>query len=86
MRPDEPFHLLRLQVVADADPSAISLVVQRFQNLNIIPRRLCAEFGINDLLYIEVDLCGVTTEQLSLIASKIGESPSIHRAHWSHRL
>jgi hypothetical protein len=35
----------RLQVVADADPGAIARVVERFQNLNIIPRRLTAEFS-----------------------------------------
>jgi hypothetical protein len=77
--------LLRLRVVADTDPSAIGAVVQHFQNLNIVPRRICAEFGDDDRLHIEVDVCGVTTEQLSLIAGKISQSSSIHHAHW-HRL
>lgn len=49
----------RLQVVADADPGAIARVVERFQNLNILPRRLTAEFSSNDLLHIEVDVCGI---------------------------
>jgi hypothetical protein len=60
----------RLQVVADADPGAIARVVERFQNLNIIPRRLCTEFSSNDLLYIEVDVCGIPDELLTLIAGK----------------
>lgn len=81
----ETFSLLRLQVLADADPSAIGAVVQRFQNLNFIPRRICAEFGTDERLHIEIDVCGVSAEQLSLIAGKIGQSPSIHCAHW-HRL
>jgi hypothetical protein len=77
--------LLRLRVVADSDPSSISVVIQRFQNLNVVPRRICAEFGSDDRVHIEVDVCGMSAEQLSLIASKISQSPSIHRAHW-HRL
>jgi len=75
----------RLQVVADADPGAIARVVERFQNLNIIPRRLSAEFSSNDLLHIEVDVCGIPDEQLALIAGKIRQAPCILDAHW-HRL
>jgi hypothetical protein len=72
----------RLQVVADADPGAIARVVERFQNLNIIPRRLTAEFSSNDLLHIEVDVCGVSDEQLALIVRKIRQSPCIVNAYW----
>jgi hypothetical protein len=75
----------RLQVVADADPGAIARVIERFQNLNIIPRRVSAEFSSNDLLHIEVDLCGIPDEQLMLIASKIRQASSIVNAYW-HRL
>jgi hypothetical protein len=75
----------RLQVVADADPGAIARVVERFQNLNIIPRRVSAEFSSNELLYIEVDVCGVLDEQLTLIAGKIGQATSVVNAYW-HRL
>jgi hypothetical protein len=82
MYPDESFSLLRLRVVADADPAALGAVVQRFQNLNILPWRISAEFGADDLLHIEVDVCGMTEEQLSLIANKIAQSPSMHRTHW----
>jgi hypothetical protein len=41
--------------------------------------------GTDDRVHIEIDVCGMTAEQLSLIASKISLSPSIHRAH-GHRL
>lgn len=74
----------RLQVVADADPGAIARVVERFQNLNIIPRRVSAEFSSNDLLHIEVDVCGIPDEQLALIEAKIRQSPCIVNAYW-HR-
>ena len=85
MSSHESFSLLRLRVVADADPAAIGVVIQRFQNLNIVPRRINAEFGIDHRMHIEVDVCGVAAEQLSLIAGKISQSPAIHHAHW-HRL
>lgn len=78
----EFFAPLRLRVIADPDPAAISRVIERFQNLNVVPRRLSAEFATNDRLHIEVDICGITPEQLSLIASKISQSPSVHHAHW----
>jgi hypothetical protein len=75
----------RLQVVADADPGAIARVVERFQHLNIIPRQLTAEFASNDLLHIAVDVCGVSEEQLALIAGKIRQAPCVVNAYW-HRL
>jgi hypothetical protein len=85
MEISRPYSRRRLQVVADADPGAIARVVERFRNLNIIPRRLSAEFSSNDLLHIEVDVCGVPDEQLVLIAGKIGQSPCIVNVYW-HRL
>jgi hypothetical protein len=81
----EPYSRRRLQVVADADPGAIARVVERFQNLNIIPRRVIAEFSSNDLLHIEVDVCGIPDAQLALIAAKIRQSFCIVNAYW-HRL
>jgi hypothetical protein len=75
----------RLQVVADADPGAIARVVERFQNLNIVPRRLTAEFSSTDLLHIEVDVCGIDDRQLALIVGKIRQSLSIVNAYW-HQL
>lgn len=76
------FSLLRLRVVADADPTALARVLERFQNLNVIPRRVTAEFGTNDILHIAVDVCGLPEDQLALIASKICQAPSIIDAHW----
>ena len=77
--------LLRLHVVADTDPSALARVFERFQNLNIIPRRFTAEWGTDDVLHIQVDVCGLPDEHLALIAGKIAQAPSIINAHW-HRV
>jgi hypothetical protein len=81
----QPYSRRRLQVVADADPGAIARVVERFQNLNIVPRRLTAEFSSNDLLHIAVDVVGLPDEQLTLIAGKIRQAPCIVNVYW-HRL
>ena len=77
--------LLRLRVIAEADPGAIARVIERFQNLNCIPRRVIAEFGTDDRIHIVVDVCGMPEAQLALIAKKIGEATSIVLSNW-HRL
>jgi hypothetical protein len=69
-------------VVADADPSAIAQVVDRFRNQNVVPRRVLAEMTIDDRLYIEVDVSGMSEEQLSLITAKIREAPSVIHTQW----
>jgi hypothetical protein len=85
MDSSQPYSRRRLRVVADADPCTIARVVERFQNLNIVPRRVIAEFSSNDILHIEVDVCGLPDEQLSLIVGKIRQAPCIVNAYW-HRL
>ncbi len=77
--------LSRLQVVADADPQALARVLERFQNSNVLPRRVSAEVGTNDLLHIQVDVCGLADEQLASIAALVRRAPSIVNAYW-HRV
>ena len=81
----QQFALLRLRVVADADPGALARVLEPFQNLNTLPRRVVAEFGIHGTLHIQVDIAGLTEERLTLIAAKIGQATSIVSAQW-HRV
>jgi hypothetical protein len=82
MDSSQPYSRRRLQIVADSDPGAIARVVERLQNLNIVPRRLSAEFSSNDLLHIEVDVCGIPDEQLILIIGKIRQATTIVNAYW----
>ena len=79
------FPLLRLLVTADADPGALARILERFQNLNVLPRRVIGEYGTDDMLHIQVDVFGLTEERLTLIAAKIGQGPSILNAYW-HRV
>jgi hypothetical protein len=74
--------LFRLRVVAEADPAALSCVLERFQHLNIVPRRVTAEFGTNNVLHIAVDVFGLPEEQLGPIAGKVAQTVSIIDAYW----
>lgn len=76
--------VLHLRVAAEADPGAIARVIERFQNLNLVPRRLVAEWASNEILHVQVDVAGLTEERLSVITAKIGQVPSILNAYW-HR-
>lgn len=74
--------LLRLRVTAEADLGALSRVLERFQNLNVVPRRVVAEMGTGDVLYIQVDIVGMAEERLTLITAKLNQALSIRDAHW----
>jgi hypothetical protein len=76
--------LLRLRVVAEADPGALARVLERFQNLNVLPRRVVAEFGSHGAFHIQVDVLGVSEAMLTLITEKIAQVPSVLNAHWHY--
>ena len=78
----QEWSLCRVRVVADADPGALARVLERLQNLNCLPRRVYAEFATNDLLHVEVDVVGLSAEQLTLITSKIGQATCVVNAYW----
>jgi hypothetical protein len=81
MQSDE-LTVLRLRVVADADPGALAQVLNRFQNLNVVPRKVLAELSLKGVFYVEVDVSGIAQECMDIVAAKIGESPCIHSARW----
>jgi hypothetical protein len=76
--------LLRLRVVAEPDPGALARVIERFQNLNVVPRRIVAEHSTTGAFHICVDVLGVPEQMLTLITAKIGQVPSVLSAHWHH--
>ena len=78
------YSLLRLRVTAEADPGAVARVLERFQNLNIVPRRVIAEFGTGDILHVQVDISGMDEEHLTCIAAKIAQVPCVLNAFWHH--
>jgi len=80
----QDWSLLRLRVVAEADPGALARVLERFQNLNVLPRKVVAESGIAGALYIEVDVAGVPEETVNLIAAKLGQVPCVLKAYWHY--
>jgi hypothetical protein len=80
----EHFSLLRLRVVAEADAGALLRVLERFQNLGVLPRRVIAEFTSSDLLSIQLDVAGLEESRLTLIAAKLGEMPCVSQAYWHY--
>jgi len=80
----ESFSLLRLRVVAEADAGALMRVLERFQNLGVLPRRVIAEFTTADSLSIQLDVAGLEESRLSLIAAKLGELPCVTQAYWHY--
>jgi (p)ppGpp synthase/HD superfamily hydrolase len=76
--------LLRLRVTAEADAGAVARVLERFQNLNILPRRVIAEFGTGDILHVQVDITGLDEDRLTAIAAKIAQVPCVLNAFWHH--
>jgi hypothetical protein len=74
--------VFHLRVTAEPDPGALARVLERFQNLNIVPRRVSAQCGATGLLFVEVEAAGLSEESITLIAAKLGQVPSILNAYW----
>ena len=77
-----PVALLCLRVSSDSDPGVLVRLLGCFQNLNVTPRRVVAEFGGNERLHLQIDVTGLSEDRLTLIAAKIGRNPSVHNAYW----
>ena len=77
--------LWRLRVTTDADPGVVARVLERFQNLNVLPRRVVAEADTNNRFRIEVDVLGMPEAQMTLVAIKLRQNTSVLNAYW-HRL
>lgn len=69
--------LFRLHVVAESDPSALARVIERFQQLNIVPRRVLAELDDAGFLNICVDVEDLKLDAALFIAAKVGQMPCI---------
>jgi len=78
----EEFSRFRLQVVVDSDPGDIARVLERFHNLNIMPRRIHAELASNDLLHVEVDVFRVDSVKRRLIAAKLAQTICVLKVDW----
>jgi (p)ppGpp synthase/HD superfamily hydrolase len=80
----ESHSLLRLRVVAEADAGVLMRVLERFQNLGVLPRRVIAEFTTTDSVSIQLDVAGMEESRLTTIAAKLGEMPFVTRAYWHY--
>lgn len=76
--------LLRLRIIAEADPGVLARVLERFHNLNVLPRRVVAELSCREVLHIQLDLGGMAAERLSQITAGLGQLPCILQAYWHY--
>ncbi len=76
--------LLCLRVSTDGDPSVLTRLLGHFNNMNVTPRRVVAEFDSNAFLHVQVDVSGLSEQRLSLITAKVGQNPSVLNAYWHH--
>jgi hypothetical protein len=74
--------LLRLRIAAEADPGVLTRVLGHFQNLNVLPHRVVAEFATNGVLHVQLDTSGISERRMSLIAAKMAECVSVVNAYW----
>jgi hypothetical protein len=82
---DPPTHaLLRLRITTDADPSVLTRLLGYFQNLNITPRAVLAEFGSQALMHLQIDVGGLPEEKVSLITAKMVQIPCVLNAYWHY--
>jgi hypothetical protein len=76
--------LLALRVSTDGDPSVLTRLLAHFQNLNVTPRRVVAEYGFDHQLHVRLDVSSVSVERLSIITAKIGQNPCVLNAYWHY--
>ena len=74
----------RLRVTTDADPGSLARILERFQNVNVLPRRVIAEHAGPDRCHVQLDVTGVTEEFLALVTAKIGQCPAVLNAYWHY--
>ena len=72
----------RVRATAEADPGALPLLLARFHNLNLTPRKVVAEFNCNGQLHVEIDVAALPEATVRLIVAKIRQIPCILDAHW----
>lgn len=69
----------RLKVIAEAEPSALTRILQPFQSLNVIPQRLRVE-RIGDAYFeVTVDMAAaaVLPETQRVIIAKLSQLPTV---------
>jgi len=78
--------VLELRVTAEPDPGAIARVLERFQNQNVLPRRVVVQQASDGTVHMEIEVSGLSEETLNLIAGKIAQVPCIMNAYWYRRV
>jgi hypothetical protein len=78
--------VLRLRVIAEAEPSALVRALQPFQMRNLVPRRVVAHRIDVDRLQIDIDVDAseCTPDAFRLALTKLNELPVVFSASAAH--
>ena len=78
----ETTKLLRLRVSTEADPGVLARLLSHFQNLNLIPHRVVAEFATTGVLHVHIDVSDLSESRVSLIVAKMSQCVPVLNAYW----
>lgn len=78
----ETTKLLRLRFSTEADPGVLPRLLSHFQNLNLIPHRVVAEFATTGLLHVCIDVSDLSESRASLIVAKMGQCVPVLNSYW----
>lgn len=78
----EARHAFYLSVSGEPDPSMLVRVLTHFLILNVLPRKVVAELSTEEMQRIRIEANGMTAKQVSVIAAKIDQLPTVERVYW----
>ena len=74
---DDAGPALRLQVETEFDPGVLIRVLERFQQLNIVPRRVVADVTADGRIIVEVSVSGLRRSRLAQLVKRIEQFPCV---------
>jgi hypothetical protein len=74
--------LFRLRISAEPDPGVVARLLSHFQNLNVIPHRIVAEFATTGIMHVYIDLSDLSEGRISMIVAKMGQCVPVLNAYW----
>ena len=62
--------------------ASVGRLLGHFQNLNVIPHRIVAEFATTGIIHVYIDISGLSESRMSMIAAKVGQWVPVLNVYW----
>jgi hypothetical protein len=79
---EEAPQVFGLSVSTEPDPGTLVCLLSFFQILNVVPRSVAAEVRTEQMQQIRIEAGGITAKQVSVIAAKVDQFPTVLTVHW----